>query len=222
MQISTRSPLCLFHRVYFYTRKTRLKSSFAKTGNGIYAKLHLQFYRSVWQAGQWCRAWSEAANEWRLFTSRLTFVSASPLPGSCPPRNGFQRKTTRRFSSSSRFVSNSLQRRGEKRRIGNFLKLGIILFLQQVCTPVKFESVIIQILFFENRGKEIGNSENIAFNNAVKIISSGKNTRLKEFSRTCLIYTQLFTSLCSETLRWNGKRGGKRGGRGVIHESGAL
>lgn len=127
--------------------------------------------------------------------------------------NGKPRDASPRVLDS---LATLFRRRGEKRRIGNFLKLGIILFLQQVCTPVKFESVIIQILFFENRDKEIGNSENIAFNNAVKIISSGKNTRLKEFSRTCLIYTQLFTSLCSETLRWNGKRGGKRGGGGEL------
>lgn len=121
MQISTRSLLCSFHRVYFYTR---LKSSFAKTGNGIYAKLHLQFYRSVWQAGQWCRAWSEAANEWRLFTSRLTFVSASPLPGSCPTvSNGKPRDASPRVldSLATLFRGGERKKKNWKRfKIGNY------------------------------------------------------------------------------------------------------
>lgn len=84
MQISTRS--CP-HRVYFYYvfSQNSIEIFFRERGGKraeyTFAKLHLQFYRSVCDNRDNVSRHvtrSEATNERRLFTSRLTFVSVSP------------------------------------------------------------------------------------------------------------------------------------------------
>lgn len=131
-------------------------------------------------------------------------------PGNCPPQERFQRKTPR-FSSSSRFISNSAlpisassRNRGEK-KIGNFLKLLWKIREQRKLKKVKFESMnIFNYVKYSLKNKNKGISDKYCFN-ALKIIFSEKNTPLKEFPR-CLDIRNY--SFCSETvLEWKEREG---------------